>query len=83
MAMLAAWAIELGDEGQGVAREDIVRAITMSSLAAGGGALAGAGIDRAIVGRRLLYAAPGARAGLRVRPILSPESSGVRLTLNW
>jgi hypothetical protein len=83
MALLAAWAIDLSDEGQGVAREDIVRAITMSSVAAAGGALAGAGIDRAIDGRRLLYVAPAARAGLRVRPMLSPASSGVRLTLNW
>lgn len=83
MALVAAWAIELGDEGQGVSSRDIFAAIRLSALAAGGGALAGAGIDRAIDGRRTLYAAPGARAGITVRPIFSPASSGVRLTVQW
>jgi hypothetical protein len=55
----------------------------MSSLAAGGGALADALIDRAIDGRRILYDARGDRAGFTVRPVLWPGSTRVRLTLNW
>ena len=83
MALFATWAIQLGDEGQGVSSRDVSMAIRLSAMAAGGGALAGAGIDRAIDGRRTLYAAPGSRAGLSVRPMLSQTSSGVRLALKW
>jgi hypothetical protein len=83
MVCLVTWAIQLSDEGQGVSRRDIFTAIRFSALAAAGGALAGAGIDRAIGGRQTLYLAPGTQAALAFRPMLSRSGAGAAVTVAW
>jgi hypothetical protein len=82
MVCVVAWAIQLADEGQGVSRRDVLTATRFTALAAAGGALVGAGIDRAIDGRRTLYAAPGGTS-VRVRPLAAPGRIGVSVRAGW
>jgi hypothetical protein len=52
-------------------------------IGAGIGALIGAGIDRVIPGRRVLYRAPGSSATLLIAPTASAQGAGVGLSLRW
>jgi hypothetical protein len=57
--------------------------VAVALVGAGIGALIGAGIDRAIPGRRLLYRAPGAPAKLTIAPVASARGAGVAMSLRW
>jgi hypothetical protein len=83
MAAFVAWAIEITDEGQGVSGDDIFAAVRLTALAAGAGALVGAGIDRAIDGRQTIYEAPRVSGTVTVRPLWSPTRAGAIVTVVW
>jgi hypothetical protein len=57
--------------------------VTAALVGAGIGALIGAGIDRAIPGRRVLYRSPGAAARLAIGPVASAHGAGVAASLRW
>jgi hypothetical protein len=55
----------------------------MAGIGGGIGMAAGAGIDYAIKGRRLLYPLPSTSMSLELRPWLLPGAAGARVTLAW
>jgi hypothetical protein len=67
----------------GCLRSDLGPLAMMAGLGAGVGMAAGALIDYAIKGRRLLYASPGSPIVLQVRPLFGAGSAGASVTLTW
>jgi hypothetical protein len=73
----------LCEVSEGCLRNDLVPIIKIAGLGAGIGVAAGALIDYAIKGRRLLYASSSSPIVLQAMPRLTARSFGARVTLTW
>lgn len=86
-AALAAFGIFLSqalcEVSEGCIRHDLGPIAMLAGVGAGAGMAAGALIDYAIKGRRLLYSSSGSSIVLQVMPRLTVRSVGARVSLTW
>jgi hypothetical protein len=73
----------LCESSDGCLRNDLGPLVRIAALGAGVGMAAGALIDYAIKGRRLLYASPNSPIVFQVMPQLTAGSLGARVSVTW